>query len=195
MEGALVVARFVEKPDRATAERYVASGNYLWNGGMFFVPARRLRAEIARHLPALHAGLDELAAALARGPADFAAAMAQVYPTLPSISIDHGVMEKTSGILTVPGDFGWNDVGAWSALADIRPADATGNVVDGEAVLVDARRNIVSAEPGALVALVGVEDLVVVQAGGAVLVLPRGRAQDVKEIVAELERRQKSEWL
>ncbi len=189
--GARVVERFVEKPDRARAAEYVASGRYLWNGGMFFVRAARLSAEIARHLPELHAGLQEIAAALAHGGTHAATATtARVYPTLPSISIDHGVMEKTSGLLTVPGDFGWNDVGSWSALAEVVAPDAQGNFVrGGETVTHDARGNVVVADAGTLVALVGVEGLVVVRSGDALLVMPRERAQDVKEITRLLEER------
>ncbi len=189
--GARAVARFVEKPDRATAERYLAQGGYLWNGGMFFVRAERLQAEIARHLPALHDGLQEIAAALRTGgPAEAQLVTERVYPTLPSISIDHGVMEKASGILTLRGDFGWNDVGAWSALAEVVPADTNGNLVRGGGVVShDARDNVVVSDAGTIVALVGVEGLVVVQAGDAVLVMPRERAQDVKEITRLLEER------
>jgi mannose-1-phosphate guanylyltransferase len=186
---ARAVARFVEKPDLASAERYVASGQYLWNGGMFFLAARRLLAEIERHLPALAAGLAEIAAALRQGPAAAAEATARVYPTLPSISIDHGVMEKAAGLVTVPGDFGWNDVGAFSALADVLPPDQNGNFVRGLAVTHDAQGNVVVSDDATLVALVGVSDLVVVRAGDAVLVMPRERAQDVKEIVKALEAR------
>jgi len=175
------VARFVEKPDRPTAERYLERG-LLWNGGMFFFPAARMLAEIARHLPALAAGLDELRAA-----GFDAAATARVYPRLPAISIDHGVMERASGTLLIEGDFGWSDVGSWDALAEVRRADAAGNVVAGRAVLVDARDNVVHAEDGCLIALVGVTGLVVVRAGNAVLVVPRDRAQDVREIVKRLE--------
>ena len=188
--GARAVTRFVEKPDRESAVRYLGSGNHLWNGGMFFVRAARLYAEIARHLPALHAGLEEIAAALADGGTHAAATTARVYPTLPAISIDHGVMEKTTGILTLPGDFGWNDVGAWSALADVVAPDADGNHVrGGHLVAHEASGNVVVADPGTVVALCGVDGLVVVRSGDAVLVLPRARAQDVKEITRLLEER------
>lgn len=173
--GSRVVARFVEKPDRAHAERYVAAG-YLWNAGMFFFRARRILGEIARHLPPLAAGLSEIAAG---------APLEDVYPTLPSISIDYGVMEKTRDLLVLTGDFGWSDVGSWSALADVRRADAAGNVSAGRLVAVDAHDNIVATDAG-LVALVGVSGLVVVRAGNAVLVVPRDRAQDVRNVVAHL---------
>jgi mannose-1-phosphate guanylyltransferase len=149
----------------------VAEG-YFWNAGIFFFRAERILAEIRAHLPALAAALDS-----------------QDWSGLEPISIDYGIMEKTSGILAVPGDFGWNDVGSWSALADIRPADLGGNVTQGQVVTHDATGNIAVADPGRLVALVGVHDLIVVQAGDAVLVLPRDRAQDVKEIIRLLDER------
>ena len=182
--GASSVARFVEKPDRAAAESYLTRG-FLWNGGMFFFRADRILDEIRRQLPALAEGLDEIGRAHAGGGA--AEVIARIYPRLPSISIDHGVMEGAAGMVTVPGDFGWSDVGSWAALADLRGADAAGNVTLGRAVLLDARDNLVSVDPGGLVALVGVSGLVVVRAGDAVLVLPRERAQEVRDLVKRLE--------
>lgn len=178
------VVRFVEKPDRATAEQYLSAGTYLWNGGMFFVRAARLLADIEEHMPDTFAGLARIRDAL--GTAVAGAVTDEVYPTLPKISIDYGVMEKARDVLTVPGDFGWNDVGSWSALADYRPANGDGNVVDGDVVTHDATGNIIVADPGYAIAVVGVSDVVVVQAGNAVLVVPRDRAQDVREAVAAL---------
>jgi len=180
------VVRFVEKPDAATAAAYVAGGRHLWNGGMFFVRARRLLDDIRRFLPETAAGLDAIAAALVRGPDEAAAAAARVYPTLPGISIDHGVMEKASGVVTLPGDFGWDDIGSWAALVDVRGRDATGNTVLGAAVVVDGRGNVVAADDGHLVAVIGCSDLIVAQAGDAVLVIPRARAQDVRQVVDAL---------
>jgi mannose-1-phosphate guanylyltransferase len=185
--GVCAVARFVEKPDLATAERYLAGGRHLWNGGMFFCRAARLIADLRRLQPAVAAGLDEIAGALAAGgPAAADAAAQRVYPGLPAISIDHGVMEKTHGVVTVRGDFGWDDVGSWAALPAIRGLDAGGNTVVGDGVVVDGGGNVVVADPGRAVVLVGVSDLVVVQAGDAVLVIPRDRAQDVRAAVDAL---------
>ncbi len=181
------VARFVEKPDRATAEAYLASGDYLWNGGMFFVRARRLLDDIARLMPETGQVLDAIARALDNSPAEAEKVTAARYPGVPKISIDYGVMEKTTGVVTIPGDFGWSDVGSWTALADYRPADDAGNVVQGNAVLCDAAGNVVVSDPDCAVALVGVRDLVVVQSGDAVLVVPRDRAQDVRDAVAALD--------
>ena len=181
-DGVYDVARFVEKPEAATAGKYLAAGDFLWNSGMFFFTARRLFAETARHLPELATILAEL-----RASADFAAVAAARYPSSPKISIDYGIMEKAGGIRVVPGDFGWNDVGSWSALADIREQDGAGNVALGDVVLSAVSGSVVVAEPGApLVGVVGVDDLVVVATRDAVLVVPKARAQEVRAVVDAL---------
>ena len=181
--GALVhdVGEFVEKPDRATAERYVAAG-YLWNSGMFFLTARRMLDEARAHLPDLARVLD--AALAAPDDAAAAAVVRDRYATATSVSIDSGIMEKAAGLRVLPGSFGWNDVGSWAAVAAIRPADAQGNVVLGDATLVDGEGCLIVAEEGApFVGVVGVKDLVVVATKDAVLVVPKSLAQDVKKIV------------
>jgi mannose-1-phosphate guanylyltransferase len=173
------VAGFYEKPDRPTADRYVSSGEYLWNSGMFFLTAKRMLDETRRHLPALGALLDAAVAA-----DDSAAVIASGYADAPSISIDHGIMEKAGGLRVVPGAFGWNDVGSWAALTALRAPDARGNVVIGGATLIDGDGSIVMADEGApYVGVLGVSDLVVVATKDAVLVIPKDRAQDVRRIV------------
>jgi mannose-1-phosphate guanylyltransferase len=172
------VGGFFEKPDRPTAERYVASGEYLWNSGMFFLTARRMLDEARRHLPALGALLD----AAATGDAD--AVIASGYADAPSISIDHGIMEKAGGLRVIPGAFGWNDVGSWAALPVLNAPDGRGNVVIGGAALLEGDGNIVVADEGApYVGVLGVRDLVVVATKDAVLVIPKDRAQDVRRVV------------
>jgi mannose-1-phosphate guanylyltransferase len=173
------VGAFVEKPDRPTAERYLASGEYLWNSGMFFLTARRMFEETRRHLPALAALLDAAVAA-----DDVEKVIDAGYPSAPAISIDNGIMEKATGLRVVPGEFGWNDVGSWAALNAVRAPDARGNVVLGGATLIDGDGNIIVAEEGApFVGVVGVQDLVVVATRDAILVIPKDRAQDVRQIV------------
>jgi mannose-1-phosphate guanylyltransferase len=173
------VAAFVEKPDRAKAEAYLASGDYLWNSGMFFLTVGRMQEEARRHLPLLADALDALIAA-----PDFGTAVRDRYPTVPAISIDYGIMEKAAGIRVIPGSFGWNDVGSWAALPALRAPDARGNVVVGGATLIDGDGNIVVAEAGApYVGVVGARDLVVIATKDAILVMPRDRAQDVRLIV------------
>jgi mannose-1-phosphate guanylyltransferase len=183
------VSRFVEKPDLATAEAYVRSGHHLWNSGMVFCRADLLLAEIGRHQPDTFAALAEIRDALvADGEAAANATAARVYPRLTAVSIDYAVLEKTDGVLTIPGSFAWNDVGSWSALADCLPADSDGNVVDGVAILHDARRNIVVGDGDRVITVIGVDDLVIVQADDAILVVPRSRAQEVRDAVDRMQR-------
>jgi len=185
------VARFVEKPNLETARAYLASGDYLWNSGMFFFSAGRLLTEARQHLPELSALLDQLCAA-----ADPVALAEQRYPRVPAISIDYGIMEKAQGIRVVPGDFGWSDVGSWAALADIRPSDADGNVISGDAIVKASKGSVVMAEPGApLVGVVGVEGIVVVATRDAVLVVPKQRAQEVRAVVDELSAQGRKQFL
>ncbi len=175
---------FVEKPNAETAAMYVATGDYLWNGGMFFTKAQRLLDEIRKHMPETGEGLDAIAKALGTNQAQ--KVCNDVYPSLPKVSIDYGVMERTTPVMTIGGDFGWNDVGSWAALADYRSADTNGNVTLGTVVTHDARNNIVVGDSGTIVALAGVSDLIVVQSGNGILVLPRERSQDVKSLVDAL---------
>jgi mannose-1-phosphate guanylyltransferase len=178
-DGVHEVGAFVEKPDRPTAERYLASGAYLWNSGMFFLTARRMLDEARRQLPALAVLLDAAVAADDPRPVIDAG-----YADAPAISIDHGIMEKATGLRVIPGDFGWNDVGSWAALTAVSPPDARGNVVLGGATLIDGDGNIVVADEGApFVGVLGAQDLVVVATRDAILVIPKERAQEVRQIV------------
>jgi len=172
------VVRFREKPDRATAEAFVASGNHLWNAGIFVFRGTTLLAELERHAPELAAGL----AAIPREPAR----REELYRALPAISVDYAVMEKTDRLAALPLDCGWDDLGSWQALYEVLPADAEGNRARGGLVALDARDTLVFA-PAGTVALLGVEGLVVVHTGDAVLVLPRERAQEVRRLVERLE--------
>jgi len=172
------VVRFREKPDRATAERFLESGRHLWNGGIFVFRGETMRAAIARLAPEVGAGL----AALESEPAS----AAERFAALPSISIDVAVMERLEGFATLPLECGWDDLGSWQALHDVLPGDSAGNRVHGSAVAVDARDNLLFAEQGTI-AVVGVDGLVVVRTGDSVLVLPRERAQEVRRIVERLE--------
>lgn len=181
------VRRFVEKPDRATAEAYLASGRYLWNAGMFCASARRLLAELAAHLPQT-----------ARAAADIAAGRVRaedVYPTLAAISIDHAVMEHVDRVVAVAAAVGWDDVGSWAALPALRGADADGNTTAGSAMIDGGHGNIAISDDDTLIALVGVSDLVVVKSGDAILVIPRAQAQDVRKIVEALSARGLARYL
>jgi mannose-1-phosphate guanylyltransferase len=179
--GAVVaVRRFVEKPDAATAARYVAAGTYLWNAGMFFASAHRLLAELAAHLPDTRAAL----AAIVDDPAT----LAERYPRLASISIDYAVMEKAANVVTIPAAIGWDDVGSWAALATPDDDDPEANRIIGRALAVDAAGTYVrNDDPDLLVVAVGVRDLVVVKSGNAVLVIPRAAAQSVRHAIDAIE--------
>jgi mannose-1-phosphate guanylyltransferase len=187
------VERFVEKPDVVTAARYLADGSYLWNSGMFAFRADVILEEIRRAMPVLGEQLDAIAATV--GTAGYRRTLARVFPECPSISIDYGVMEKSTRIAVVPADFGWSDVGSFAALSDVRPTDHLGNVAEGDAVVLDTHGSVVIAKGRRPVAVVGIDDVVVVDAGDAVLVCRRDRAQDVRHAVEELSRRGRDEVL
>jgi mannose-1-phosphate guanylyltransferase/mannose-6-phosphate isomerase len=182
--GAFAVQRFCEKPDRERAESFVRSGDYVWNAGIFLMRPQVYLAEVQRQLPDLYAQLEPLY----RKGAPSAAALAAAYAQLKGISIDYGIMEKAGRVAVVPVDCGWSDVGSWSALGSVVPADAAGNVQRGQAVLIDSQNCVAYASEGHVVTLVGVRDLVVVHTPDATLVVPRERAQDVRAIVEALEK-------
>lgn len=191
--GVLAVERFVEKPDFATAERYVASGKHFWNSGMFFFRARDMLSAVEQHLPAVHEALQQIAAAAERGADAERQATQQAFARMPSISIDHGVMEKVSGLAVVPGSFGWSDLGSWHTVWELGRRDHTENVGPSDALFIDAHRNLIEdlrqEKRKRTVALLGVSDLCIIETDDAVLIMPRQRAQDVRLIVEELTRR------
>ncbi len=184
--GVYAVADFVEKPDAETAQRYVDSGNYVWNSGIFVFPIATLIAELERLTPELMAGLE----ALADSPAE----LDRIYRELPSVSIDKAVMEKLDTLSTLVLDCGWSDAGSWGSLGVLLESDADGNCTFGETLAVDARDNLLYSE-GAMVAVLGVEGLAVVQTKDAVLVIPKERAQEVRRVIEELRRRGEQELL
>ncbi|HSX22273.1 MAG TPA: sugar phosphate nucleotidyltransferase [Gaiellaceae bacterium] len=186
----LPVQRFVEKPDRATAEAYLADGGYLWNAGIFCLTAKRLFAELDVHLP--------LTASISRQIVRDNGLVVDprgLYEQLPAVSFDNGVMEKTDRIVAVPAAVGWNDVGSWAAIPEVRGTDPDGNAIVGEGLVVGGSGNVVSSDDGTLVALVGVSDLVVVKSGDAILVVPRDQAQRVREVVDALKSKGLSRYL
>jgi mannose-1-phosphate guanylyltransferase len=190
--GAFRAKRFLEKPDAETARAFLAAGpdHYLWNSGMFAWRASRFLELAARYEPELAADVLRLAS-MARDPA-WAEAMAETYPRLKRISVDHGVMEPASkdpeaGIAVLPLDLEWLDIGSWTAYGGLLPGDESGNAVQGEAVLAECRGTIaVSAEEGHLVACLGLEDMVVVHTRDATLVCPASRADELKKLHAEI---------
>lgn len=188
---ALRVDGFREKPDLETAREFLAEGGYYWNLAMFNFRADRLEAELRAHAPVHHRGLKRVLEARA---ARHEEAAARAYARLPNVAIDYSVMERTQNLLLVPARFGWADIGAWPELAALRRPDRDGNVVEGPALLLDSRDNLVLVE-GKLIATIGLEDLVVVEGEEAILICPRSRAQEVKRVVEELGRRGLTEYL
>jgi mannose-1-phosphate guanylyltransferase len=187
------VDRFVEKPDVVTAARYLAEGGYLWNSGIFAFRADVILEEIRRAMPVLGEQLEVIERAL--GTPSYARTLKRVFPDCPSISIDVGVMEKSRRIAVVPAEFGWSDVGSFSALSEVRPVDADGNVTRGEALVVEGKDNVVIGYARRPLALVGLDGVVAVDAGDAILVVRRDRSQDVRKAVEELRRRGREDVL
>ena len=187
------VARFVEKPDAETAERYVSSGEFLWNSGMFLMRAGVWLEELKRHAPEILAPCE---AAYTRGRQDgeFYRVDSEAFRQCKSDSIDYAVMEKTTRSAVVPLAAGWSDIGAWSTLWEVSPQDANGNVIQGDAYLHDASGTFALSQHR-LVACVGVSDLIVIETPDAVLVAHKDHAQDVKQIVDHLKARNRSEHL
>jgi mannose-1-phosphate guanylyltransferase len=181
-----------EKPDLVQAQAMLARGGFCWNSGMFIWKVSTILDAIRQCLPDLYDGLLQIEAAL--GTAREAAAVAQVYQQLRPVSIDYGVMEKASNMLVIPGDFGWSDVGSWDALWQVSPRDERENALRGQAIAVDSHHCLVHS-PDKLVALVGVQDLIVVETADALLICKRGASQDVREVVERLEREQRRELL
>ena len=183
-DGTFTLAEFVEKPDQATAARYMADGTYYWNSGLFLFLADRYLKALGQHQPAMLVACEQ-AMAKAERDLDFIRPDAGAFLASPADSIDYAVMEhtKAGGVATL--DCGWSDVGAWSALWEIGAPDNDGNVCEGDVLLHDARNNYVRSE-SRLVTALGVEDLVVVETADAVMVGARDRVQDIKQVVEAL---------
>ena len=188
------VRRFTEKPDKVRAEVFLASGNYAWNGGIFLWTARTFVNAIHEHAPSMAPLMERIADAY--GTDAFDQVFAELYPECENISVDYAVLEprslkgeSASEIYCLPADFAWNDLGSWAALHEHLTAGGMENVFETDAVrcAIDAERNYVYA-PGKTVALLGVEDLVVVDTGDCLLITRRDRSQDVGKVVAELKR-------
>jgi mannose-1-phosphate guanylyltransferase len=173
------VLRFVEKPDAARAQAFLAEGGYYWNAGIFVWHTDAILRAVEQYMPRHYAGLER-----ARRGTD----IVEIYRELPAVSIDVAVLERAEGVRMLPIDYFWSDVGSWSALPEVSEHDAGGNVITGGAELLveEAGGCVVHAGAGEVVALIGVHDLIVVHSGRATLVCPRDRAQDVRRIVERL---------
>lgn len=187
-KGAAKVVRFVEKPDLQTATQYLESGRFLWNSGMFCFSVKTLLAELQIHAPEL---LEQARACVAVSTAVETSGCVQQelsathFAEMPDISIDYALMERSGNVVVIPAAFDWSDIGSWSAVAGLVPADAQNNRVSGEALFIDSRNNYVQGE-GRLVATLGVENLIIVDTADAILVAHADRAQDVRCVVRQL---------
>lgn len=181
----LPVTRFVEKPDLERAQTYLEGGRHLWNSGMFIFSAKRMLNDLQKYQPTLFNGLQSLVPHLASER--FPESLRTIFPKLPSISIDYGILEPCSEdpnggpITVIPADFGWNDVGSWEALRDYGTIDECGNVTVGRVLSIDTHESIIQSH-GPAISVIGLSDIVVVSTDDAVLVCPRSKVQNVKEI-------------
>lgn len=190
-ENFYAVQEFKEKPDLERAKIFLAKGNYYWNSGMFLWQVSVFAQKLKEHASSLFPYWERILDALKnKGKAKIEA----IFEEIPSISIDYALMEKAKGVLMAEGNFGWSDVGAWSALADIWPQDKEGNALRGKNILLDSQ-NCLVYNPQKLTALIGVKDLIVVDTEDALLICSKKEDQKVKEVVEKLKKKSKKEYL
>lgn len=192
MTGVYAVECFVEKPNLEKAKEYLSSGSYLWNSGMFVWKAGVILEKLQEHMPNLAKGLQEIADVI--GQEDFQTVLEQKYPTLESQSIDFGVMEKASDIFTLPGSFGWDDVGNWLAVERINDTNDYGNYIEGDVITIGTEHTTICGGKR-LIAAVGVQNMVIVDTGDAVLICDKEHTQDVKKVLEVLKCSNRSELL
>lgn len=192
-DGAFDVVTFAEKPNLETAQRFLDSGDFVWNSGMFIWRVSAILNGIVDHLPELADELHKIEDAI--DTPEFPRAIERAYSEMRPISIDYGVMERATNRLVLPADFGWNDLGSWDEVARLFPKDADDNATDGTVFLRDARNCHIASSNGRVVAAIGVEDLIIIDTDDAVLICRKGRSQEVKEIVDVLRKKGLSEYL
>jgi mannose-1-phosphate guanylyltransferase len=188
-------AGFREKPDQATAIQFIEDGRYSWNSGMFIWRADRLMAEFRSQLPGLHASLVRVAAAL--GTTNEEQVLLAEWESIRRVSIDYGIMENASDVAVIPAELGWSDIGSWASLLDVLDRDEKGNVFQASTVTLDTEGTLIRSERGAgrLIAAIGLEGLIIVDTPDVLLVCPRSRAEQVREIVRSLEAQGAQEYL
>ena len=186
------VDRFVEKPDLETAKKYVASGEYLWNSGMFTWKVSTILNRLNLLIPDLTPGLCRIQEAIGRD--DYDRVLAEAFERFPSVSIDYGVMEKTENIYTLAGTFGWDDVGSWLAVSRIRPTDEDGNTLQGNVITINTQDTIVQGRKK-LIATVGIQDMIVVDTEDAILICEKDQAGEIKKLLQRLRERHMEAYL
>ena len=177
------VERFVEKPDLPTAKKYLASGKYLWNSGMFVWKVSSIMANLKKFMPDTYEGALRIADSF--GSDSYTATLVKEYTAFTSESVDFGIMEKASDIYTIPGSFGWDDVGSWLAVERINETDDDKNYISGDVISINSERSTICGGKR-LIAAVGVEDIIIVDTDDAVLVCSKNNTQDVKKVIAQL---------
>jgi len=187
------VDHFTEKPDLATAERFLKEGGYYWNSGMFVWRASVILVEVQRYLPAVHQVIQDIIAE-SRAGGTFQQAVEKHFRNMPSISIDYGVLEKSDRVSLIPCDIGWNDVGSWQAVHEISAKDEDGNALQGNVISLGCKNSLIRAEKR-LVAAIGVEDLCVIETADAVLISKSDQSQRVREVVDTLQHRGSTEHI
>ena len=180
---AYAVERFVEKPDLETAKKYLMSGEYLWNSGMFIWRTSVILDNLRAHLPEMYAGLERIGEAI--GTPEYEETLEKEFRAFKSVSIDYGVMEKAKNIYCLAGNFGWDDVGSWLAVGRIRKTNELGNVVNGNVVTIDTKRSIIQGGDK-LIAAVGLRDIIVVDTDDAILICDKDSAGDIKKVLENL---------
>jgi mannose-1-phosphate guanylyltransferase len=190
--GVYPVSEFVEKPAFEKAQKYLASGNYLWNSGMFVWQVSVILENFQRYLPRLYKRMMTIYDDL--GTAKEEASIAKIYPELQSISIDYGILERSDEVLVIPGDFGWNDVGSWDALGAIFPPDENGNIVKANHLGIDTKNSIIYGTEQ-LIATIDVDNLIIAATPDAILVCPKDKAQSVKDMVELLKEKGLKEYI
>lgn len=192
--GVFQVEQFLEKPDRATAERFVASGDYVWNAGIFVWSAQAILGAYSRLAPqiieTLNAEPDKFGTDAEQAYID------RVYPHTPSISVDYAIMERADNVYVLPADIGWSDLGTWASLYEVCPKDERGNVLQGDALMpLDVERCMIRGQKGKLTVLKDLSDYIVVDTPDALLIYPKSKEQEIRQVVAEIKARRGGSWL
>ena len=186
------VERFVEKPDAPTASKYLEQGGFYWNSGLFIFKVSVFIEAIEKFAPELYKDLRKIQAEI--GLPSFDKTLDTIYRAVESISVDYGIMEHATNLYLVEGNFDWNDLGSWESVYQVNPKDENGNAGSGDAIFQDSKNSFIHTDNG-LIALVGLDDVIVVQDGNTTLVCPRNKAEDVKKIVDQLKSNNKNEYL
>ncbi|SHJ39447.1 mannose-1-phosphate guanylyltransferase [Thermoclostridium caenicola] len=193
LSGVYEVEQFIEKPDRESAKSYIESGNFLWNSGMFIWKVSVIMDNFKRYLPRIY---DEMESYLkAKDEKDEMEALEKAYSRIKGISIDYGILERSNDVYVIPGDFGWNDIGSWDALGAIFPPDENGNIIKADFIEIDTKNSIIYGQGKQLIATVGLKDMIVVNTDDALLICPKTRAQEVKDIVDKLKKNGRNDLL